>query len=128
MFNSLLILFIFFSANPIQLNGMDRGKQINESPTLQNCPPPSPLTEPGSKFPKMKFSLVELSLLTRILLVFNPQVLKLNPKFDLDEILERYRKRFLEKLGNQELINYKLIKNKLSQVIRNSIIIPYLLD
>nr|CAD2181220.1 unnamed protein product [Meloidogyne enterolobii] len=122
MFNFLLILFILLYSHPIQhlINGMDGGKQIYESPNLQNCPPPSPLYEPNSKFPKMKFSLTELSLLTRILSATNPNLLKFNYQLDLFDILiQKCKTNVLNKLENQQLVNSQIIDKKLNEVLKN---------
>uniref|UniRef100_A0A914L027 Uncharacterized protein n=1 Tax=Meloidogyne incognita TaxID=6306 RepID=A0A914L027_MELIC len=67
----------------------------------------------------MKFSLTELSLLTRILSVANPNLLKLNYKLDLSEILiQKCKTKVLNELENQQLVNSKLIDNKLLEVLK----------
>nr|CAD2169108.1 unnamed protein product [Meloidogyne enterolobii] len=66
----------------------------------------------------MKFSLTELSLLTRILLEASPNLLKLNYKLELSDILiQKCKTKVLNELENQQLVNSQIIENKLFQII-----------
>ncbi|KAL7073100.1 hypothetical protein ACQ4LE_007908 [Meloidogyne hapla] len=94
------------------IKGMDlraKGKQIVGSPSWQPSPPPSAPQSP-SDFPKLEpkeFSLVEISLLVRILLNVDIEKIKDEENNGVIGILEDYRKELLI----EELNNHKLFKD-----------------